>query len=381
MNSRPKHIRKWIIALVIVAALLVLLPGVIGQLVNSQLNQQLAAQADTHQSPQWQRGWWQSSVRSKLSTTSRVQLQFEHGPLWLTPLGAGLVRWQGELAYHNAPRLPLGGELNLRGQHQTRITVPIAFYLQDTGSWHSSQVNSNAYLAWHGSLTSDQAELKAVHPQGLLRSPAWQLSWQDATGQLLLTDPANPLQGGNLSINMNALCWQPELALSAQDIVHNLAFGLDWPTDQDITLQLTAGQISFRGQSEPAGALRLQARARSIDRIGLLQWLQTRQQPEQRTASVLAIASMLAAQPELDIEQFQFITPAGTIELDAALKFRPNQSQARLRGHLPQTAAYWLAQALMGDAQAARQQVQALLQDGWLQRDGEQFKVDVVVNL
>lgn len=379
---KPKghHKRKWRIVAGIVIALLLLLPAIIGMLIRSSVDQQLALQ---NQTPVWNAGWLSSQMHSITPTGTETEITFRHGPLWFNPFGAGITDVKGTLQFPGTAKLPLTGNVSLGGKYQVKQIIPVSYVREVNGEWSISQVNSNAFVQLNSTLGSQSIKANAQYPQGLVRPGSWQISWQDVLSQLAISNTEIPYEDGNWAVQAKALRWQPMVANTVQHVMHQLDGKLNWPQDHDITLQLSAPNISFIGQPQQSGQLQIQAGAISIDRIALIQWLQTSQQNNagQSPAQILALASMLAAQPELNIQQASLETPEGLIQLQANLQFKPNQRQAQVTGDMPEAAAQWLAQAVIIDQEAARKWLQSLIQDGWLRRSGDQLILGVTVNL
>lgn len=379
MSSKPFYKKKWVIAVGVIFALALLLPAVIGKLLRSQINQQLALQ---QQSPVWDGGWWSSRMRNTTAGGAEMQINFQHGPVWLNPLDAGITRLNGELRLQDDVLLPLTGQVGLGGGYLLKQIIPVG-YFRAGNHWDISPVASNAYLQVQGSLGGQTTQINLKYPQGMLRPGEWQLSWQDVLSQLQLVNANDPLQSGDWEMQIRTLRLQPQLGLSGQHILRGLDATLNWPENQDIELQLNATDASLIGQPQATGELQLSARAVSIDRQSLVQWLQAGDQnnPAANANRALTLAGLLAAHPELLVEKLQLNTPEGLIELQAHLKFKPGQREARVTGSMPTAAAHWLAEGWLVDEQTAREQVQSMIQNGLLRRDGERLIVDLVVNL
>ncbi len=378
MSTNVKHKRKWIIVAVVFALLLLLLPGIIGHMVRSQLDAQFAS---LEQAPEWRKGWWHSTLQNNSTSGIAVDLAFTHGLLWLNPAGAGITRFQGKVDTPAISNLPLSGKVGLNGRYQVIQGIPNDFLLEATGLWSISQTDDDAQLLLQGSLGNPALDTTAQLPSGMLNLGIWQLDWANLMTEVLLTQPADPLLDGSMAIQADQLRWLPAGSEALDQAVEQLNFNLQWPADHPIQLSIDAGQLKLAGQPEQTGPLQLAAEAVSIDRIALLQWLNAQQQNPQSPGALLALAGLLAAQPEFKLEQFNLTTPHGDIQLQASVKLKPNQREARVNGNMPEQAAQWLAKALLVDSRAAAEQVESLVNNGLLNRVGDQLVVDLVVNL
>ncbi len=378
MNANIKHKRKWVIATGILVSLLLLLPGIIGQIVQSQLNAQFEA---LQQKPEWETGWWRSKVYNTTPSGTELQLDFKHGPLWINPIGTGITQLDGTLNISGMPVLPLSGHVALNAGYQLTQIIPDSYHRQ-TNRWHITQSDIQADMQILGSLGNPALQAIINLPQGNLSPGIWQLSWQKLLSTVSLTQPDVPFQAGSIDLHAEQLNWQPLINNAMQHSLGQLDIKLAWPADEDISADVNAAKIEFIGQSQASGQLRFSASAKSIDRIALQQWLNTQQQPGgDTTMEFLAAASLLAAQPELNIELLQLETPEGTIQLQASFRLKPNQREARVSGQMPEQAARWLAKAILVDNLAAAEQVEALINNGLLNRSGDQLVIDLVVNL
>lgn len=380
IKPKARRKRKWPVILGVIVVLLLLLPAAIGMLVRSSIDQQLALQ---NQKAVWNAGWLSSQMTNVSPSGIATKLNFRHGPFWLNPPGAGITAAKGSIQLPSTSELPLTANVGLNGQFQVQQIIPVAYTHKANGEWSTNQVSSNAFLQLQSTIGSSSINAEVRHPQGLLRQADWQLSWQDLLSQLAIDNTQAAYEDGSLTMQAKRLRWQPLMTNTEQLMVHQLNGKLNWPQDQDIRLQFSASNISFIGQQQQSGELQVQVDAVSIDRIALIQWLQARQQNSlgQSPTQILALASMLAAQPELHIRRASLETPQGLIQLNAQLRFKPNQRQAQITGDMPHAAAQWLAQAIFIDQQIAESRLKSLIQDGWLRRSDNQLILDLTVNL
>jgi len=378
MNTNVKHKRKWLIVAVILLILLLSLPKIIGHLLYTQVSPQLTLLGQT---PEWQTGWWSSKADSLAASGTRLQLHFQHGPLWLNPIGVGISQWHGTLSVPGIPALPLNGQLGLGTGYQINQTIP-SNYLQRSNQWQVSSNDQAAQLQLLGSLSSTAIQANAQLPQGQFSPEIWQLDWQDLFASLSLTEAAMPLIDGQFELRAKQLNWQSLINRNQQHSIQQLSLKLAWPKQTDISAQLNASNIDFIGQTQSSGAFMLNITAESIDRIALQQWLSIQQQPNPNNAmALLAAASLLARQPEITIDQLNLQTPQGAIDLTASFRLKPKQREAKVNGSMSTLAAEWLAQAIWVDKSVADEQLQALISDGVLRRSGDQLVIDLVVNL
>lgn len=401
MPLNIKHKRKWLFTSILIAIIL-LLPGLIGQLIHNQFNQQLLLTSQAHNPPslKWEQGWWKSHVIAALSPAQQntaINIQFEHGPVLIKPFSTELTRWNGSLDFPSIIELPINGRVSLTGHYQLNIDLPNRFIAQEPPNWVINNTDPLAQAHINGSFFNQILRFDIDQPDGGLATPFWQSNWQDLHIESHLEQPSLPLQAGSLAIQTKQLNWQMtglHDSTFTTSAIHGLDFELNWPANDSIQLSLHANQLKLPGHTQTSGSLNIQVIATSIERIALQQWLNAQFNKAESgqtgiaTGEFLALAGLLAAQPSISIEALELSTPNGLISLQGNLKLHPNRREAKITGHMPEAAATWLAEAILNDTppglndrDTAHASLQALIRDGWIQRNGDQLVIDVVLNL
>ncbi|GAB4191541.1 MAG: hypothetical protein Tsb002_20360 [Wenzhouxiangellaceae bacterium] len=349
-------------------------PAVLGWLARDQLRQQLLLAGIAPERIIVSAGWLSSRMAFPLpdSRNLAADVQLRHGP-YLGDQGWGWVAAAAGAHRDELTLARLNGTLKSLGSVHLQITAEPALRQQYPQlQWSDISVTASGRLGrndWRG-----LAQLTD------LRQPGWQIpdlrldwQWRSAPQPLL----SLWLNGGPLEVQSRTNNFQ----------IGQLEFNLDWLE------QGTSGSLRFAGAAHQlrsnSAALenwRLSAQLAPLDRsviYALPQLLPTLLAHPETLG--LQLSPLLALRPTLVIDQFILSGPAEAINISGTAQVRPGGVRINTRGGGPQSlyleALDLLNFAAPASQPAAREKLEQIRRQGWLQRDGDDLRADIVINL